>query len=76
MTLGLPIDTLSLESLMSNLSPSRFNAAFALGETDAAKAIVRMVKRSLEIEQHPAALAGFCAREKREVEDLDKLGRL
>jgi hypothetical protein len=35
-----------------------------------------MVKRSLEIEQHPRALPGFCAREKREVEEFDKLGRL
>jgi hypothetical protein len=30
-------------------------------------------EEKLEIEQH---LAGFCAREKREVEELDKLGRL
>jgi hypothetical protein len=41
-------------------------------EIDAAKAIARMVKRSLEIEQN---LAEFCTREKREVEELDSLGR-
>ena len=45
-------------------------------EIDAAKAIVRMVKRSLQIEQDPAALSQFCAREKLEVEELSKLGRL
>lgn len=64
------------------VSPSAKEALNRLGdrfdiklsnEIDAAKAITRMVKRSLEIEQN---LAGFCAREKREVEQLDKLRRL
>jgi hypothetical protein len=45
-------------------------------EIDAAKAIDRMERRSLEIEQRPGALAGFCAREKLEVEELGKTGRL
>jgi hypothetical protein len=43
-------------------------------EIDAEKAC-RMAKRSLEIERHPAALAGFCARAKLEIEEFDKLGQ-
>ena len=39
------------------------------------KAIGRMAKRSLEIEQHPAALDGFCARAKLDIEEFDKLGQ-
>ena len=44
-------------------------------EIDAEKAVGRMAKRSLEIERHPAALAGFCARAKLEIEEFDKLGQ-
>ncbi len=44
-------------------------------EIDAEKAIGRMAKISFEIERHPAALAGFCARAKLEIEEFDKLGQ-
>ena len=61
----------SAEAALNRLG-ERFDIKLS-NEVDAAKAITRMVKRSLEIEQH---LTGFCAREKRAVEEFDKLGRL
>ena len=42
-------------------------------EIDAEKAVDRMAKRNLEIEQGPAALANFCNRERLDVEELDKM---